>query len=80
MMTADPAKSQRQTAYGTPEQIKAQRENEARTLRERHAWMLTNAADPILRALIEAHRPRNDDLFPDCAGVPRAGQRVQRRT
>jgi hypothetical protein len=39
--------------------------------RERHAWMLDNVADPILRALIEAHRPDRDGLWADCPECPR---------
>lgn len=39
-------------------------------LRARHAWLLANTVDPILRALIEAHRPGSDDEFPDCPACP----------
>lgn len=40
-----------------------------KALRDRHAWMLANAADPILRALVEAHAPHGDD-WPKCPGCP----------
>lgn len=44
---------------------------EDRAQRERHAWLLAHAPHPILRDLIEAHRPDSDDRWPDCAECPR---------
>jgi hypothetical protein len=41
-----------------------------KALRARHAWLLEHAPHPILRALIEAHRPASDGEFPACAECP----------
>lgn len=62
--------AQQRTAYGTPEEIRAQREREAATLRARHATMLAAGTDPIVHALIEAHSPDSADVFPGCAACP----------
>lgn len=62
--------ARRTTAHGTPEEIRAQREREAGVLLARHQVMLATAADPILRALVEAHGPVDRDCFQTCAACP----------
>lgn len=32
----------------------------------RHAFLLAEITDPILRSLVTAHGPGSDELFPDC--------------
>jgi hypothetical protein len=62
----------------TPEEEERIRASEAehaaedKALRERHAWLLEHAPHPILRALIEAHRPDRDGLWADCPECPRS--------
>lgn len=64
------ALARRRTAYGSPEEIRAQRERESGVLLARHEVMLAAATDPILRALVEAHGPVSDDCFHTCAACP----------
>lgn len=62
--------ARQRTALGSAEEIRAQREHQAAALRARHEQMLARATDPILKALIEAHGPTGNRLWPDCAGCP----------
>lgn len=48
----------------------AERKAEDQTNRDRHAWMLANAPHPILGALVEAHGPAGDDVYPSCSACP----------
>jgi hypothetical protein len=67
---AEARAARQRSAVGTVKEIQAQREREIGTLRARHEVMLSRATDPILRALIEAHGPSGNRLWPDCAECP----------
>ncbi len=58
------------TALESAERLRAERAGELKALTDRHAWLLANAAHPVLHALIEAHGPDSDSEWPDCRQCP----------
>lgn len=69
-LVADTLAGSNRTLRGTDEEITAARVAEREIYTDRHAYLLTEIDNPVLHALVVAHGPSSDALFPDCAECP----------
>lgn len=69
-LAAEAEQARRRALTGTPEDMAAERARQLKVLTDRHEAMLAAADHPILIALLEAHGPRGEALFPTCSACP----------
>lgn len=69
-LAAEAEQDRRRALTGTPEDMAAERARQLKVLTDRHDAMLAAADHPILSALLQAHGPRGEGLFPSCFECP----------